>query len=165
MDILHEFREAFCSLRYQDHTSDRHFCSLIDEFPVWYSEPDQPTMMILPKSFYFQQRWHKIPQNHWDHSKKVNLYQHFVIHPHTYTSWKCLCNTYSHLLPSKTPLCKCDVFIYKLNINYCPQSAYVILVVIVVVVIMVVFVFVSVFNNKTNVSKYAYVILEQLLML
>ena len=41
----------------------------------------------------------------------------------------------------------------------------IILVVIVVVVIMVVFVFVSVFNNKTNVSKYVYVILEQLLML
>ena len=57
----------------------------------------------------------------------------------------------------------CHVFIYKPNINYCPKSAYVILVVIVVVVIMVVFVFVSVFNNKTNVSKYAYVILEQLL--
>ena len=94
---------------------------------------------------------------------KVNSYQHFVSHPHTYTSWKCLCNTWT--LPLTFYLRKCCVFIYKPNINYCPQSAYVILVVIVVVVIMVVFVFVSVFNNKTNVSKYAYVILEQLLML
>ena len=57
---------------------------------------------------------------------------------------------------------KCHVFIYKTNINYFPQSAYVILV---VIVIMVVFVFVFVFNNKTNISKYAYVIIEQLLML
>ena len=24
---------------------------------------------------------------------KVNSYQHFVSHPHTYTSRKCLCNT------------------------------------------------------------------------
>ena len=60
---------------------------------------------------------------------------------------------------------RCHVFINEPNINYCPQSAYVILVVIVLVVILVGFVFVSVFNNKTNVSKYAYVILEQLLML
>ena len=29
----------------QDHTSQDHFCSVIDEFPVWNSEPDQPTMM------------------------------------------------------------------------------------------------------------------------
>ena len=29
----------------QDHTSQDHFCSVIDEFPVWYSEPDQPAMM------------------------------------------------------------------------------------------------------------------------
>ena len=90
---------------------------------------------------------------------KVNSYQHFVSHPHTYTSRKCLCNTWT--LPLTFYLRKCRVFIYKPNINYCPQSAYVILVVIVVVVIMVVFVFVSVFNNKTNVSKYAYVILER----
>ena len=30
---------------HQDHTSQDHFCSVIDEFPVWNSEPDQPTMM------------------------------------------------------------------------------------------------------------------------
>ena len=65
-------------------------------------------------------------------------------------------------LPLTFYLKKCHVFVYKTNINYFPQSAYVILV---VIVIMVVFVFVFVFNNKTNVSKYAYVILEQLLML
>ena len=29
----------------QDHTSQDHFCSVIDEFPVWNSEPNQPTMM------------------------------------------------------------------------------------------------------------------------
>ena len=29
----------------QYHTSQDHFCSVIDEFPVWNSEPDQPTMM------------------------------------------------------------------------------------------------------------------------
>ena len=29
----------------QDHTSQDHFCSVIDEFPVWNSEPDQTTMM------------------------------------------------------------------------------------------------------------------------
>ena len=29
----------------QDHTSQDHFCSVIDEFSVWNSEPDQPTMM------------------------------------------------------------------------------------------------------------------------
>ena len=29
----------------QDHTLQDHFCSVIDEFPVWKSEPDQPTMM------------------------------------------------------------------------------------------------------------------------
>ena len=63
-----------------------------------------------------------------------------------------------------SPSTCCHVFVYKTNINYFPQSAYVILVVIVVMVIMVVFVFVSVFNNKTNVSKYAYVILEQLVI-
>ena len=56
----------------------------------------------------------------------------------------------------------CPKPVYKTNINYFPQSAFVILV---VIVIMVVFVFVSVFNTKTNVSKYAYIILEQLLML
>ena len=27
------------------HTSQDYFCSVIDEFPVWNSEPDQPTMM------------------------------------------------------------------------------------------------------------------------
>ena len=42
---LQEVRIILCFLRNQDHTSDRHFCSLIDEFPVWNSEPDQPTMM------------------------------------------------------------------------------------------------------------------------
>ena len=61
-----------------------------------------------------------------------------------------------------SPSTCCHVFVYKTNINYFPQSAYVILV---VIVIMVVFVFVFVFNNKTNISKYAYVIIEQLLML
>ena len=29
----------------QDHTSQDYFCSVIDEFPVWNLEPDQPTMM------------------------------------------------------------------------------------------------------------------------
>ena len=29
----------------QDQTSQDHFCSVIDEFPVWNSEPDQPTRM------------------------------------------------------------------------------------------------------------------------
>ena len=90
---------------------------------------------------------------------RVNLYQHFVSHPHTYTSRKCLCNTWT--LPLTFYLQRCHVFINEPNINYCPQSAYVILVVIVVVVILVGFVFVSVFNNKTNVLKYAYAILEQ----
>ena len=42
---LQEVRIILCFLQNQDHTSDRHFCSLIDEFPVWNSEPDQPTMM------------------------------------------------------------------------------------------------------------------------
>ena len=29
----------------QDHTSQDHFCSVIDRFPVWNLEPDQPTLM------------------------------------------------------------------------------------------------------------------------
>ena len=33
------------STKQQDHTSQDHFCSLIDEFPVWNSEPDQTMMM------------------------------------------------------------------------------------------------------------------------
>ena len=49
------FRRSFCfsvwnltydlSWVHQDHSSQDHFCSLIDGFPVWNSEPDQPTMM------------------------------------------------------------------------------------------------------------------------
>ena len=36
---------SYYLITYQDHTSQDHFCSVIDEFPVWNSEPDQPTMM------------------------------------------------------------------------------------------------------------------------
>ena len=39
MDKLNEVREDPCSLKYQDHTPGFHFCSLIDKFPGWYSEP------------------------------------------------------------------------------------------------------------------------------
>ena len=35
----------FISTKQQDHTSQDHFCSVIDEFPVWNSEPDQTMMM------------------------------------------------------------------------------------------------------------------------
>ena len=92
--------------------------------------------------------------------QKNKVHQDEAVNSHFYFGTSVRCSSQSAFRRST---CKYHVFIYKPNINYCPKSAYVILVVIVVVVIMVVFV--SVFNNKTNVSKYAYVILEQLLML
>ena len=42
------FRRIFIA---QDHTLQDHFCSMIDEFPVWSSETDQAAMMwIVPYS-------------------------------------------------------------------------------------------------------------------
>ena len=38
-------RSYVTTTQFQDHTSQDHFCSVIDEFPVWNSEPDQPMMM------------------------------------------------------------------------------------------------------------------------
>ena len=43
--ISNEFSQSFVSEQHYDHTLQDHFCSVIDEFPVWNSEPDQPTMM------------------------------------------------------------------------------------------------------------------------
>ena len=50
----------------QYHTSQDHFCSVIDEFPVWNSEPNQPTMMswaaVLEREKELEPDWAKV---HW----------------------------------------------------------------------------------------------------
>ena len=52
---------------YQDHTSQDHFCSVIDEFPVWNSEPDQ-TMMMRWATFPEREKVSRFPLGdlkHW----------------------------------------------------------------------------------------------------
>ena len=41
----------------QDHTSQDHFCSVIDEFPVWNSESDLATMMSRAASSEREKVW------------------------------------------------------------------------------------------------------------
>ena len=48
--------------KHQDHTSQDHFCSVMEEFPVWNSEPINPRWWVeqLPLSV---KRWQSSPQS------------------------------------------------------------------------------------------------------
>ena len=65
--IFHCNRASLTTTEEQDHTSQDHFCSVIDEFPVWNSEPDQ-TMMMRWATFPEREKVSRFPSGelkHW----------------------------------------------------------------------------------------------------
>ncbi len=61
----------------QVHTSQDHFCSVVDGFPVWNSEPDQPTMMS----------WAAIPEREKDLISLKDLRSLMIAYPPVPGGW------------------------------------------------------------------------------